>query len=166
MRNVSCRRCKSNYAFLIDTIYDLKIVVRESGIPGAGLGAFLTYLGARVLREDVQNVENVSRELLVVNNGGLTMPLMATSRDGFGISVTLNGAMLVGKRCSSILGDHVHFDGRCPKLIGGHGVYNESDFVLVPEIELFSENCFIDIGRYGPAKKAGELCLCQANLCH
>jgi hypothetical protein len=111
--------------------------VRESGIPGAGLGAFLTYLGARVLREDVQNVENVSRELLVVNNGGLTMPLMATSRDGFGISVTLNGAMLVGKRCSSILGDHAHFDGRCPKLIGGHGVYNESDFVLVPEIELF-----------------------------
>ena len=138
--------------------------MKESRIPGAGLGAFLTFLGARVLRDDVHPVDkSVSRELLVVNNGKLTMPLEATSRDGFGVSVTLNGATLAGKTCNTILGDHVHLDGRCPKLIGSLGEYNESDFVLVPDIELFSEDCLIDIGRYGPVKKSGELCLCEAN---
>jgi hypothetical protein len=118
------------------------------------------------LREEVQIAETVSRESLVVNGEGLMRPLDATSRDGFDVSVTLTGATLTGKMCSSVLGDHGHLDGICPKLIGGLGVYNESDFVLHPDIKLFSVNYFIDIGRYGPVKKAGELCSCEPSRCH
>ena len=35
-----------------ETLYDFAVEVRASDIPGAGLGAFLTYLGARVLRPE------------------------------------------------------------------------------------------------------------------
>lgn len=122
-----------------------------------------------MLSKAVENVEHLSRESLVVNEQSLAMPLEATSPDGFGISLTLTGAIVTGKTCESVLGDHAHVDGKCPKLIGGLGLYNESDFVLVPDIKLVSKTGVIDIGRYGPVKKTGEPLLflkrCEANQC-
>ena len=34
----------------LETLFDFKVDIKQSNIPGAGHGAFLTYLGARVLK--------------------------------------------------------------------------------------------------------------------
>ena len=40
---------------LVETLYDFRVDIKPSNIPNSGLGAFLTFLGARVLRKDASD---------------------------------------------------------------------------------------------------------------
>lgn len=151
--------------FVTDTmIFDLAIAVEDSTIEGAGLGAHLTFKGARKLRPGVQNAEPFPNESIVVNEEDLMLPLEAAMPSGRCVSVSLAGAYPRGKSCQSVLGKHhhsegvcPHSDGVCPKIIGFGGMFAESEYVPHPEItELSFRQAVIEIGRYGPVKKTGE----------
>ena len=81
-----------------DTIHDLKIQVKESQIPNSGMGAFLTYMGARVLTDELRHVAAEKRESRVLYTPDTMMPLDAISPDGFGVAVKLTGKNLHGNR--------------------------------------------------------------------
>jgi hypothetical protein len=81
-----------------DIIYYFKVDIRESNIPNAGLGAFLTFLGARELdAEDKARGESrlIGREQ-EWKQRLTTTPLLADHPDGYRLSLTLEGSNLHG----------------------------------------------------------------------
>ena len=72
--------------------------MRESGITGAGLGAFLTFLGARVLNNEKKQERDQKLESRIPREIDTQQPLEALTPDGFGVSVYLTGVNLHGNR--------------------------------------------------------------------
>ena len=83
---------------LSDTIYDFKVEVRQSLIDDAGLGLFLTFIGARSLKPDVKNWS----QLLKSNRHILHVPtqeeLVARLPDDTSVLVKLKGKNLHGNQ--------------------------------------------------------------------
>ena len=76
----------------IDILYDFKVCVKPSQIPNSGSGAYLTYLGARLLKADRRFRSNdllINSSISIVET---TKPLTAAFRStGLRASITLTG---------------------------------------------------------------------------
>lgn len=76
-------------------LYDFLVTVSESKIPGAGLGAYLTYLGARALRSEkkAKYRQLLGESISVYSN--MFDPLKARGEDGRTTLVRLTGEHLL-----------------------------------------------------------------------
>lgn len=75
-----------------EALYDFKIDIRESTIPGGGLGAFLTYLGASVLRKATRDrSKRLLQQHVAANDIIDTHNPLEAEIDGRKMSVSLNG---------------------------------------------------------------------------
>lgn len=107
--------------------------MKESNIPNSGYGAFMTFLGARVLKRDcAQRSNELIMERLQIT-APTKEPLKAMRPEGFGVSLKLTGANLHGNNNSdfwahealpmnardpntkkkivvSLIGKHLHYD--------------------------------------------------------
>ena len=72
--------------------------MKESSIPGAGHGAFLTFEGARVLKGGLRESAANKKEARVLYQPETMEPLEAVTPDGCGVSVSLTGKNLHGNR--------------------------------------------------------------------
>lgn len=175
-----CGSFESNgilFVLFLDTIYDLKIQVKQSEIPGAGMGAFLTFEGARLLKEELRTVAAKTREERIFHETDTTKPLEAAYPGGYGVAVKLTGKNLHGnnnihywpeealdawkaKRASDDLDSDDEEES--PNTVGakriGHlGIHTENDYISDPSIELTSVNFSVELGLYGPVLKRGKL---------
>ena len=75
-----------------ETLYDFRVDIKKSSIPNAGHGAFLTYLGARVLNESAQQRSTrLMQEHTTEGEVGTHLPLSAKTLGGRTMNVTLTG---------------------------------------------------------------------------
>ena len=75
-----------------ETLYDFTVDIKKSSIPNAGHGAFLTYLGARVLNESAQQRSTrLMQEHTTEGEVGTHLPLSAKTLGGRTMNVTLTG---------------------------------------------------------------------------
>lgn len=116
-------------SFSIGIVFDLSIQVKPSEIPNSGMGAFLTYKGARVLKGN-------KRDMMKHTASDFYEPLEATDRDGSDIFVKVKGK----------------------KIHGDHNIHHLPASTFVPDsrIKLSSANFSVELGRYGPVLKEGE----------
>lgn len=78
-----------------ETLYDFRVDVKQSSIANAGNGAFLTFLGARVLRpEAAARSERLLKEHVIEELVGTHNPLVAETMGGKTMNVTLTGSNL------------------------------------------------------------------------
>jgi len=75
-------------------LYDFQIDIRESTIPNAGNGAFLTYLGARKLKKQAAIRSERLLKQHVIEGMAETEPMTAILPGGLGIGVTVTGQNL------------------------------------------------------------------------
>ena len=95
-----------NLTFLLpplDYVYDFKIEARPSNIPNAGMGAFLTFIGARRLQQKTRIRATELLDARPYKELTTMRPLVAELPDGFGMGVTLTGAHLHGPYNSTYL---------------------------------------------------------------
>lgn len=154
---------------MLDTIYDLSIQVRQSEIPGSGMGAFLTFRGARVLKEHLREEADKKLAARVFHEPITMKPLEAISPDGFGITVKLTGNNLHGNQNNPYwrpedlqaekdgTGNRLQSDDSSPdeERVGHLGLHTEDDYVSDPTIALRCVDFSIELGRYGPVLKSG-----------
>jgi hypothetical protein len=75
-----------------ETLYDFRVDVKTSNIPNAGYGAFLTFLGARVLTKEALDRSNRLLDSHVHCDALETLqPLLAQTLGGRRMSVNLTG---------------------------------------------------------------------------
>lgn len=157
--------------FPIDVLHDFLITVEQSEIaPGAGLGAFLKYLGARELkaeRRDIGIDALEDYEPFVSETNGT---LQARTPGGYGLSVSLTGENLHGndnrlywpKAMKKAYDAGEDFDRKelacqraLPEGIGFLGMHLESHYRAAPKTEFSSQGTCIPLGSYGPFQKEG-----------
>ncbi len=81
---------------LEETLYDFQLDIRESTIPNAGNGAYLTFLGARKLtKQAATRSERLLKQHVIEDMTDLE-PLTAKLPGGLGIGVTVTGRNLYG----------------------------------------------------------------------
>ena len=104
-------------ATLADILFDFRVDVAPSRIPNAGMGAFLTFLGARH-----RKVEADRKTAGKINHQQNVFPdhLEAMGDDGFGIHVKLAGEVVNEGKAER------------PKGIGPNHIFEESDFEEEP----------------------------------
>lgn len=83
-----------------EILFDFKVDIRKSGIPNSGHGAFLTFRGARMLKQELQERNTRKLESRCCFIPKTMTPLHAMHTDGFGVKVTLTGRDLHGNRNS------------------------------------------------------------------
>ena len=82
--------------FTADTLYDFRIDIRKSTIPNSGNGAFLTFLGARVLKARIRdNLKRLKKNRIVVSVP-TTNHLEANIDDVTNAVVTIRGENIHG----------------------------------------------------------------------
>ena len=82
----------------LDILYDFGVFIEKSSIPNAGLGAFLTYMGARKLNTSL-DTHKICEDLLsdcFYREAATMSPLIAAMMDGRTRSVLLTGDNLHG----------------------------------------------------------------------
>lgn len=84
------------HSFLLDVLFDFQIDVRDSSIPGAGKGAFLTYLGARRLKPACVLLGDQEMK----KRASTKEELQATMPSGHGCTVKICGENLHGNNNS------------------------------------------------------------------
>ena len=171
----------------LDIIYDFELKARKSGLPNAGNGVFLTFLGARELKPSRRK----RGEKLIEDRSYHVKQKLAQAihPDGFGMSVKFTGEdlhapynvdYLLPDLEAAIPDSHnsgkktrvVFSDWELPysedelaamrdptNRIGFLKIHKESDYVPAPKrtFSWLHKNCgWIDIGRYGPFRKAGK----------
>jgi hypothetical protein len=159
---------------VLETLFDFRVDIRQSTIPNAGHGAFLTFLGARVLKAEARQRAESAMEERDAYISDTRQPLTAESADGFGIDLKLTGDNLHGngnciywpKRMLSqvnanngkIVSDERedNFKDPVPGGIGFLGMHTLKDYNDDPKQTFCSQyegfGC-IDLGRYGPFRK-------------
>lgn len=133
-------------------LYEFRLHVGKSTIPKAGLGAFLTFLGAHELSFVPKEWE-----------GGDDEPkqLVALHPDGFDVAVTLEGEFL-GSKSKAVRaareGDWVGFGGR-----HNFASYKRNDeMVFASNI---NDCSLLPLGLYGPLLKEGTFRLEEGCFC-
>ena len=92
--NLSQREFPQTFILLIalsDIIYDFEVRAKQSSIPNAGNGAFLTFLGARELKPSRLRRGDEIMEDRRYKPLPLSQPMEAVHPDGFGISFKVVG---------------------------------------------------------------------------
>jgi hypothetical protein len=149
--------------FFAEILFDFKVEVGASSIPGAKLGAFLTFIGARRLSpQGLMKGKRVfkGRKLVVNDMKRQASTLVAKNQFGDLVGVQLNGEHLLGKDNSDYLfEDEIAFDPqhvRMPETnsvvkpgIGFAGVYVEADYFRDSSIDFDGMKNSISLGRYG-----------------
>lgn len=80
---------------IIETLYDFQINIRQSTIPNAGHGAYLTYLGARTLTKRASDRSTrLMKEHVIETEIATHNSLTAITQGGRSMNVTLNGKNL------------------------------------------------------------------------
>ena len=163
-----------------ETLYDFRIDIRQSTIPNAGNGAFLTYLGARVLKRKAaersqrllgehDDVEVATRQHLVVTTlGGRNMSVQLT---GNNLHYNNNNIYWTNARKEKYLqaddsstdfdenevpcGVHEEVEKLRRKVpdgeaIGFLGIHNLSDYRRDNAKQFWSHPHAFELGRYGP----------------
>ena len=77
-----------------ETLYDFRVDIKQSSIPNAGHGAFLTYLGARVLKKKAQERSSrLMNQHFIVDEADVVthLPLSAKTLGGRTMNVKLTG---------------------------------------------------------------------------
>ena len=77
-----------------ETLYDFRVDIKKSSIPNAGHGAFLTYLGARVLKKKAQERSSrLMNQHFIVDEADVVthLPLSAKTLGGRTMNVKLTG---------------------------------------------------------------------------
>jgi hypothetical protein len=156
--------------YIDDILYDFEITVKQSNIPGAGNGAFLTFKRARKLKDALVRAltTKMHKEIDVEDETLTKQPLRAQSWDGFGCSVKLSGDNLHGNHNSDYWPkDGSGHDLDQPKppttrdgnpLFGFLRMHTEADYKPAPKLTFSnvkfkgSENTIM-LGRYGPFRK-------------
>lgn len=147
---------------LPDVIYDFEVSVRQSGIPGGGLGAFLTFLGARVLTDRSIAIAASAFRRVVVHIEPTMEPLQALlPTTGRGVTVTLTGRNL--HKNKNFIFWPMHDEAQLPRVIRnahaapdaadriGHlGIHQEADYIVSDTHPFHEPGAVIDLGRYGP----------------
>ena len=83
------------FTVIPETLYDFQIDIRPSNIPNAGHGAFLTFLGARVLKKEAENrTSNLMKQHIVDGEIATKRHLTASTMGGLKMDVTLTGRNL------------------------------------------------------------------------
>ena len=83
-----------------ETLYDFRVDIKQSGIPNAGYGAYLTYLGARVLNDSVKERGSALMKAHTVDeNYGTTTHATLQAK-------TLGGRTMTVK----LTGDNLHYN--------------------------------------------------------
>lgn len=100
------------FACILEMLFDFRVDVQKSRIPNSGNGAFLTFLGARRLKDECKRADPVDEEHLEFHQ-----ELQAQlPNDRHCMSVKL---------CGEVVRDGKH---ERPLGIGPHHLYNESDY--------------------------------------
>jgi len=79
-----------------ETLYDFRVDIGTSLIPNSGYGAFLTFLGARVLQPHLQEQSDKILENRIAHVPPTMFPLSATTPDGSIVRVAMAGDNLHG----------------------------------------------------------------------
>ena len=80
------------YKIIPETLFDFRVNINQSTIPNAGYGAFLTYLGARVLkRQPLERSARLMKEHIVENDIDTHNSLDAETIGGRRMNVSLTG---------------------------------------------------------------------------
>lgn len=78
-----------------ETLYDFRVDIKTSSICNAGHGAYLTYLGARVLKKSAFDLSTrLMKEHIALHDVGTLKPLMAQTIGGRRMSVRITGKNL------------------------------------------------------------------------
>lgn len=158
-----------NSHFFAEILYDFKVEVGASSIPGAKLGAFLTFLGARRLSPQgkLKGKRVYRGRTLFVNDMKKEFSTIeAENQFGDLVGVQLKGDHLFGKDNSDyIFEDEIAFDPQRANPpeenalvapgIGFVSAYDEGDYFRDNTIQFDGKKHCISLGRYGKFSTTG-----------
>jgi hypothetical protein len=143
-----------------EVLYDFRVEVGASSIPGAKLGAFLTYIGARKLRESAKakGQEVYKGRCPLINE--LKRTVEAKYPVGNTVTVKVTGEHLLGRNSYDyVFADEINNEppaaqhpepiSRGQPRIGSVGAYVEDDYLRDSSTQFNGKMHSIDLGRYG-----------------